>query len=106
MSSFFQEDEIIGKAYDARLMRRLLTYLAPYRLRVAAIVGMLFAGAMVDLAGPYIIKRAIDDVIPPALGRTGHPPSQATTEGYHRDLLLYVVLFLGAVMLSLLINYV
>src|SRR5437764_1182295 len=31
MAGFFQEDEILGKAYDARLMRRLLTYLRPYQ---------------------------------------------------------------------------
>ena len=30
-----QEEEALGKAYDARLMRRLLAYLRPYRLRVA-----------------------------------------------------------------------
>jgi len=30
MATFFQEDEILGKAYDARIMRRLLTYVRPY----------------------------------------------------------------------------
>ena len=29
------DDEILGKAYDARLMRRLLRYLRPYWRQVA-----------------------------------------------------------------------
>jgi ATP-binding cassette subfamily B protein len=29
-----QEEEILGKAYDGRLMRRLLTYLRPYSWQV------------------------------------------------------------------------
>ncbi len=28
------EEEVLGKAYDSRLMRRLLGYLRPYRLQV------------------------------------------------------------------------
>ena len=44
-TDFFQDDEILGKAYDARLMRRLLTYLRPYRLIVAAGVALLLLGA-------------------------------------------------------------
>ena len=38
-----QEEEVLGKAYDSRLMRRLLTYLRPYRWRVAiAIAAIIF----------------------------------------------------------------
>src|SRR5207247_9188527 len=41
MSTHFQEDEILGKAYDARLMRRLLRYLRPYRRAVTASIVLL-----------------------------------------------------------------
>jgi len=55
-----QDDEILGKAYDGRLMRRLLTYLRPYW----HYVGVAFAAIIVDtgaaLAQPYLIKVAID----------------------------------------------
>src|SRR5216684_409991 len=55
-----QDDEILGKAYDGRLMRRLLTYLRPYW----TYVGVAFAAIIVDtgaaLAQPYLIKVAID----------------------------------------------
>jgi ATP-binding cassette, subfamily B, multidrug efflux pump len=54
------EEEVLGKAYDSRLMKRLLTYLRPYRLEVivALIAIILKAGA--DVLGPYLTKVAID----------------------------------------------
>jgi ATP-binding cassette subfamily B protein len=63
VSTHFQEDEILGKAYDARLMRRLLTYLRPYRWPVALSVLLLLLNAGTDLLGPYFIKVAIDRYI-------------------------------------------
>jgi ATP-binding cassette subfamily B protein len=63
MSVLFQEDEILGKAYDARLMRRLLTYLRPYRVHVVAAIVLLLLTAVADLAGPYFVKVAIDRYI-------------------------------------------
>jgi ATP-binding cassette, subfamily B, multidrug efflux pump len=57
------EEEVLGKAYDARLMRRLLKYLKPYRLQVTlAIVGTIFMSALGPLR-PYLTKIAIDDYI-------------------------------------------
>ena len=65
----FQDDEIIGKAYDARLMRRLLTYLDPYRRQIAVALVAIVAGSGTALAQPYLIKLAIDGYI--AQGRSG-----------------------------------
>ncbi|MGI8784841.1 MAG: ABC transporter transmembrane domain-containing protein, partial [Acidobacteriota bacterium] len=61
------EEEILGKAYDARLMRRLLTYIRPYRTTVLVSIALIFVVAALDLAGPYLMKVAIDDYI--ATGR-------------------------------------
>jgi ATP-binding cassette, subfamily B, multidrug efflux pump len=58
------EEEALGKAYDARLMRRLLRYLRPYRVRVVVAVLMLLVGAIVELAGPWLTRIALDDAIP------------------------------------------
>jgi ATP-binding cassette subfamily B protein len=55
-----QDDEILGKAYDARLMRRLLTYLQPYWPQVALAAVAITVGAIVSLAQPYLMKVAID----------------------------------------------
>ena len=54
------DDEILGKAYDARLMRRLLHYLRPYWRQVALAAVAISVGAVVSLAQPYLIKIAID----------------------------------------------
>ncbi len=63
MSSFHHEEDVIGKAYDARLMRRLLGYLRPYRPQVAlALVAIIFASVL-QLAQPYLTKIAIDRYI-------------------------------------------
>jgi ATP-binding cassette subfamily B multidrug efflux pump len=54
------DDEILGKAYDARLMRRLLGYLWPYWRHVALAFVAIITGSMAALAQPYLIKIAID----------------------------------------------
>ena len=59
----YQDDEVLGKAYDARLMRRLLSYLRPYRLWVIASLLLLFLTTGMQLLGPYITKVAIDTYI-------------------------------------------
>ena len=61
------EEEVLGKAYDARLMRRLLTYLRPYKREVAlAFVAIVLSSAL-SLLQPWLMKIAIDEHI--ATGR-------------------------------------
>jgi ATP-binding cassette subfamily B protein len=57
------DDEILGKAYDAHLMRRLLTYLRPYWREVGLALVAIIAGAAAQLAQPYLVKLAIDRFI-------------------------------------------
>jgi ATP-binding cassette subfamily B protein len=58
------EEEILGKAYDGRLMRRLLLYLRPHwRSAVFALVAIL-AHAALQLVPPYLTRQAIDSAIP------------------------------------------
>ncbi|MGA9979294.1 MAG: ABC transporter ATP-binding protein [Candidatus Sulfotelmatobacter sp.] len=65
-----QEEEVLGKAYDSRLMRRLLTYLRPYRWQVSiALVSIIFK-SFADILGPYLTKVAIDRYLAPAKGVT------------------------------------
>jgi len=61
------EEEVLGKAYDARLMRRLLHYLRPYSANVAIAFVAITAGSAASLAQPYLMKVAIDRYI--AAGR-------------------------------------
>jgi ATP-binding cassette subfamily B multidrug efflux pump len=56
----FYSDEIVGKAYDARLMKRLIKYLSPYTRLVTVSFIMLFIVSGLELVGPYLTKVAID----------------------------------------------
>ncbi len=63
-----QEEEIFGKAYDNRLMRRLLRYLKPYRLWVGLAIGIMLVGTGFQLAVPYVWRLTIDKAV------QGHNP--------------------------------
>ena len=58
------EEEALGKAYDARLMRRLLSYLRPYRGRVVLAILTLFGASFIALVGPWLTQLALDRAIP------------------------------------------
>jgi ATP-binding cassette subfamily B multidrug efflux pump len=55
-----QEEEVLGKAYDGRLMRRLLTYLRPYKWHVVVALTAINLKSGLDVLGPYLTKVAID----------------------------------------------
>src|SRR5499427_6787443 len=65
-----QEEEVLGKAYDSRLMKRLITYLRPYRWQVGvSLIAILFK-AVADVLGPYLVAVEIDRYLAPT-----HKPS-------------------------------
>jgi ATP-binding cassette subfamily B multidrug efflux pump len=57
------EDDVVGKAYDGRLMRRLLAYLTPYWRSVLVALAAIVVNAVLQLAPPYLTKLAIDEHI-------------------------------------------
>ncbi|MFQ5797262.1 MAG: ABC transporter ATP-binding protein [Bacteroidota bacterium] len=59
----FHEEEILGKAYDGSLMKRLLRYLRPYRKHVIGAILLNVAIAALGPLRPYLTKVAIDDHI-------------------------------------------
>src|SRR5450631_285932 len=65
-----QEEEILGKAYDSRLMRRLLTYLRPYRWQVTIAIASIILKSFCDVLGPYLVKVAVDRYLAPVKGAT------------------------------------
>ncbi|MDH3207017.1 MAG: ABC transporter ATP-binding protein/permease [Gemmatimonadota bacterium] len=65
----FHEEEALGKAYDARLMRRLLRYLRPHWGLVALALFVLLLAAGTAIVGPWITQLVIDEAIPAADGR-------------------------------------
>jgi ATP-binding cassette subfamily B protein len=54
------EEEVLGKAYDGRLMRRLLTYLRPYKWHVVVALAAIILKSGLDVLGPFLTKIAID----------------------------------------------
>ena len=60
----FQDEEVLGKAYDARLMKRLLRYLRPYRWQVSGAILLLIAWSFLQVVGPWLTQIALDDAIP------------------------------------------
>jgi len=60
MTDHFHEDEILGKAFDAQLMRRLMRFLRPYRALFAVCIVLTVVIAGIQLVVPYLSKIAID----------------------------------------------
>lgn len=58
------DEEALGKAYDARLVRRLATYVRPYWPLVAVAIACLFTEGALQLVGPALTRRVIDVAIP------------------------------------------
>ncbi len=85
-----QEEEITGKAYDSRLMKRLLQFIKPYKAKMALALLFLVVFAFCELAGPYLIKIAIDNKI---------------ATGDFRGLLIITLLFFIVIIVQFLVNY-
>ena len=86
-----QEDEILGKAYDARLMLRVLRYLRPYWKLLTVAFAFLLLQTGTQLLGPYITKIAIDRYI-----------ATQDVDGLDRTALAY----LGVVILGFIVLFV
>ena len=84
------QDEVLEKSYDARLLRRLLTYLRRYRGLTVLAVLLLLLGAGLALVGPLLTQRALDVAIP------------ARDTGLLGTL---AVLFIAALLLEFLVEY-
>jgi len=83
MSTDFHEEETLGKAYDSKLLKRLLRYAKPYRFMIFASIFLLLIITIFDLSQPYLIKVAIDDHIngiyqPMVTFEPGKAPVQGT----------------------------
>jgi ATP-binding cassette, subfamily B, multidrug efflux pump len=59
------EEEVLGKAYDSRLMKRLLKYLRPYRWKVGVALGSIVLKAGADVLGPFLTLIAVDKYLAP-----------------------------------------
>ena len=110
MADSHHEEEVLGKAYDSRLMKRLLTYLAPYKRQTMVAIGAILIKAGADVLGPYLTKVAVDkyladkhsDIWPPFLNSwlTSQPLA-----GIGQIAALYLVLLLLSFWMEFLQTY-
>ena len=54
------EDEALGKAYDSRLVSRLLSYAAPYKVKLIAAIVLMAISSLLGVSLPWLIGRALD----------------------------------------------
>jgi ATP-binding cassette subfamily B protein len=80
MAEDLHEEQVLGKAYDARLMRRLLAYLKPYRRSAVLAVVCLIGGSAFSILQPFLTKIAIDRYI-----------RNSNFAGLHQIALLYIL---------------
>ena len=71
------EDDVVGKAYDSRLMARLLKYLRPYKWQAGISLAAIILKALADILGPYLTKVAVDRYM------THDPTGQSSWLGRH-----------------------
>jgi ATP-binding cassette, subfamily B, multidrug efflux pump len=62
------EEEVLGKAYDSRLMKRLLKYLRPYKWQTGIALGSIFLKVGADVLQPYLTHVVIDRYLAPVPG--------------------------------------
>lgn len=84
------EEEVLGKAYDARLMRRLLKYLRPYRWHVVTGIFLSILMSAMEAIRPYFTKVAVDVNI---------------AQGDRHGLLMTALMFLSVLILRGLVQY-
>ena len=94
------EEEALGKAYDARLTRRLMHYLRPYKWRVIFALALTLAVTPLELVPPYLFKVAVDSYIVPGMHGV-----VARTVAYS-GLNWVILVFLGALALGFSVQYI
>jgi ATP-binding cassette subfamily B multidrug efflux pump len=102
------EEDVLGKAYDSRLMRRLLRYLRPYRWQTSIALASILLKVGADVLGPYLTHIVIDRYLAPVPGL--HTPfdfflSANAITGINELAVLYVGLLLFAFLLEYLQTY-
>jgi len=91
--SNLHEEEALGKAYDSRLMRRLLRYMKPYKWRVVLALVMVAIVTPLELAPPLIFQKGIDKYFVPELKGLIPEASAWSGIGWLSLLLLAVLIF-------------
>jgi len=99
------EEEVLGKAYDSRLMRRLLGYMRPYRGYVALSLFFLLLESVLQVLGPLLTKIAVDRYLAPNPNRVLMPFDRYLPPGPWDGLAAVGVLYLGVLLGNLIFDF-
>ena len=106
MADQFHEEEVLGKAYDARLMRRLLGYLRPYWHVAAAALAAIILYGMLQAIPPYLLKVEVDRYLDPAGRQIAGPLARILSPDPLTGILeLTFIFFLPTVVLSFVLEF-
>ena len=98
------EEEVVGKIYDRRLTRRLLGYLWPYKKYVGIALVFLGFNSILQIAGPLLMKMAVDRYLAPAGSQVATPLdawlSADPWTGLAQISALYLATILGVLLLD------
>ena len=92
------EEEVLGKAYDSRLMRRLLAYMRPYRGYVGLSLIFLLLQSLLQVMGPLLTKIAVDRYLDPHPNRVPTPIDAYLPAGPWNGLAAVGLLYLGVLL--------
>ena len=65
LHEYSEEEQDLGRIYDRVLMRRLVSYMKPYRLEISLLAVLIIGNMLAQLAGPYLLRIAINRYIQP-----------------------------------------
>jgi ATP-binding cassette subfamily B protein len=99
------EEEVLGKAYDGRLMRRLLTYMRPYRAIVAVSLVLLLFDSLLQILGPLLTKLAIDRYLVPVTHTIKTPIDGWLSNDPWTGLTQLTGLYLAAIVFGFVFNF-
>jgi len=97
------EEEVLGKAYDSRLMKRLLTYLSPYKWQVGLSLIAILLKAGADVLGPFLTAVVVDKYLAPVPKHTIF--DTFLSDNPYRGIAQIVSLYVGLLIVSFLLEY-
>jgi len=98
--SNIHEEEALGKAYDSRLMKRLLRYMAPYKWQVILALALVAVVTPLELAPPILFQRAIDNHLIPGA------KSAAAIPAAWRGIILISLIYFAVLVFDFLAQYI
>ncbi len=98
-----QEEEVLGKAYDSRLMKRLLQYLRPYKWPVGISLVSILIKAVADVLGPYLVAIEIDRYLVPVPRST--PFDSFLSANPYVGIAQIAAMYVGLIALGFLLDY-